>query len=132
MTKRDIKYLIISFLVILLFVIHLFYKKIGMKAYREVQKDTLTHSLKEGNYRGSFQAYHMNLATVSFTIDDDSIHCFTIERIFTAPWISIKEALTDSIQKNNSLNFDAVSGATQSSYYVKAAIQDAIKKQQNP
>jgi uncharacterized protein with FMN-binding domain len=127
MTKRDRNYLIVFLAVILIFIGYLFIKKSGVKAYQIIQKHSYTQSsLNKGKYNGTFQAYNINFAEVNFTISNGKVRTFEIPTLIQAPWINAKPSIIDSITTKNSLEFDAISGATGTSLYVKAAIHEAI------
>ena len=89
-------------------------------------------SLPDGTYKGSFKPFNLiKLATVEFTIKERKIKRFEISRLFLTPWKEVRPSIQDSIKKNSSLKFNAVSGATRSSFYVKAAILNATDQPKN-
>jgi uncharacterized protein with FMN-binding domain len=129
MTKRDRNYLIVFLAVILTFIGYLFIKKSGVKAYQIIQKHSYTQdSLPKGNYSGAFEAYNINFAKVKFVLRNGKIDSFEIPKVIHAPWIDVRTSVIDSIQSKNTLEFDAVTGASSSSLYIKAAIHKAIEK----
>jgi len=129
MKKRDRNYLIIFLLIILIFAGYLFIKQSNVKAYKYVKQNTYPQDmLPEGIYSGTFNAYNIEFAKVEFLIHNGEINSFKIPKVIHAPWTKVRSAVMDSIQKKNTLNFDAVTGATGSSFYIKAAIHKAIKK----
>ena len=131
MTKRDRNYLIVFLAIILFFIGYLFIKNSGVKAYQSIQQHAfIQDSLPKGKYGGTFQAYNITFAKVKFTITDDKngkISTFKIPTLIRAPWISIKPSIINTITQKDSLEFDAISGATGTSLYVKAAIHEAVK-----
>jgi len=127
MTKRDRNYLLVFLGTILLFVVYIFTQKTGVKAYQIIQETKITgDSIPSGNYSGHFQAYNITFAEVQFSLDSGRIKNFTIPTLLKAPWIDVEQALADSIEHQNKLEFDAISGATRTSLYVKAAIRNAV------
>lgn len=129
MTKRDRNYLIVFLAVVLMFIGYLIIKETKVKAYQYVKQSTsLQDTLPEGNYSGSFKVYNVEFAKVEFLIKNGKINNFKIPRVISVPWRKIRASVKDSVEKKNSLHFDAVTGATGSSLYIKAAIHEAIKK----
>ena len=129
MTKRDRNYLIVFLAIILIFIGYLFIKKSGVKAYQLIQETSYTQdSLSKGTYKGTFQAYNITFAEVKFTISDGKVRTFKIPRLIKAPWINVKSSIINTITQKDSLEFDAISGATGTSLYVKAAIHEAVKR----
>lgn len=128
MTKRDRNYLIVFLSITLLFVAYMLVKNTGVKAYRVIQHHTYNEdTLTEGKYNGSFEAYNVKFAEVNFSLDNGKVKEFKIPTLIHAPWINVKTSIIDTITKKDTLDFDAISGATGTSLYVKAAIRDAIK-----
>lgn len=128
MTKRDRNYLIVFLSITLLFVMYMLVKNTGVKAYQYVQQYTYNEdTLSRGKYNGSFKAYDIKFAEVSFSLNNGKIREFEIPTLIQAPWINVKSSIVDTITKNDTLGFDAISGATGTSWYVKAAIHDALK-----
>lgn len=128
MTKRDRNYLIVFLSITLLFVAYMFIKNTGVKAYRVIQHHTYNEdTLTEGKYNGSFEAYNVKFAEINFSLDNGKVKEFKIPTLIHAPWINVKTSIIDTITKKDTLDFDAISGATGTSLYVKAAIRDAIK-----
>ena len=127
MTKRDRNYLLVFLGVTLLFVAYMFTQKTGVKAYQIVANKKLSvDTIPAGTYSGHFRAYNITFAEVQFSSDSGRIENFTIRSLLKAPWIDVEQAITDSIEQQNKLEFDAISGATSTSLYVKAAIYNAI------
>ncbi len=128
MTKRDRNYLIVFLAIILIFIGYLFIKKSGVKAYQLIQETPYKQdSLPKGKFEGTFQAYNIEFAKVKFFIRNGEINNFEIPKVIHAPWINIRTSVMDSVKTKNTLHFDAVTGATGSSLYIKAAIHNAIK-----
>ena len=82
-----------------------------------------------GSYSGEYHGL-IGLSKVSFEISDSGIEWFRIEQAGTTPFFSVKkEDFERHIMEQQKLDFDAVSGATYTSNFIKAAIIDAASRQ---
>lgn len=125
--NRKFKYLLILLSVTLLFAGYQYFKQAGIQAYRYVGTSKVTlDKLPNGSYSGTFQPFNLiSLAKVKFRIDGGKVKDFSIPRLVVSPWNQVKSPITDSVEVNQSVHFDAISGATRSSYFVKAALHNA-------
>jgi len=126
--KRKLKYLLILIGVTMLFAGYQYFKHAGLQAYQYVGKSQVKlDSLPNGKYSGSFRPFDLiSLAKVKFRVDQGKVKDFTIPRLVVSPWNQIKPSITDSVRIKQSVHFDAITGATRSSYFVKAALHDAL------
>jgi len=125
--NRDLKYLLILLAVAAFFLGFQYFKHAGIRAYQHVRRSSLSlDSLPNGRYSGSFRPFNLlPLAKVSFRVDGGQVKDFSIPRLVDAPWNQVKHSITDTIRTKQSVHFDAITGATRSSYFVKAAVHDA-------
>jgi uncharacterized protein with FMN-binding domain len=132
--KRNLKYLVITLLLFLGFGGYQFYKHAGLKAYKFVGKNKIPiDSLSDGKYEGSFTSLHIiPLAKVKYEINKGELEDFSILFLMQTPFSKVKDSIQDSVYKSNSLKFDAVTGATRTSYFVKAAIHKAAMENSIP
>lgn len=132
--KRNLKYLMILLIVALFFGGYQYFKHSGLQAYRHVSRSEVKlDSLPNGKYEGSYKPFNvMTLARVQFRVKEGKVRDFSIPRLIVSPWNTIKPAITDSIKNKQSLRFDAISGATRSSYFIKAALHNAGSLAEDP
>ncbi len=132
--NRNLKYLLILLGVTFLFLGYQYFKQAGLQAYRYVgQSRVELDSLADGTYQGSFQPFDMlTLARVQFKVKNGKVQQIAIPRLTVSPWNSIKSTITDSIRTRQSVKFDAITGATRSSFFVKAALHDACSEKDQP
>mgnify|MGYP006298354235 CR=1 FL=1 len=126
--NRNLKYLLITLLVIIAFGFYQTVKYAGSKAYSYVSNSNISiDSIPDGNYRGSFHlTKYISLAKIKFIIKDGKLDTLTIPHLLTTPFLNYKNEIRDSIIHEKNLQFDAVSGATRTSFYIKAAIHNAV------
>lgn len=129
--NRNLKYLLILLGVSFLFLGYQYFKHAGLKAYRYVGKSKVAaDTLPDGQYSGSFRPFNLlSLAKVHFQVENGKVKEFAIPRLMVSPWNRIKPSVTDSVMKNQSVHFDAITGATRSSYFIKAAVKKACEQQ---
>lgn len=142
--QTTIKSLIItSMIVVLVFVLgtivvstvfNLFYKA-GIQA-DEYVGDFIpdTKSLINGTYKGDFKIFDFITATdIEFKIKDGKVISIEFHRMLGShnisgiPGYGSADKVKASIEKNKSLDFDAVTGASRSSSFTLAAIKNAIE-----
>ena len=88
-------------------------------------------NLSDGSYTGTYKHPIMGkLADVEFTIFQGTVIHFQFRKLFCTPGYSIEKEITEFILNGNTLSFDALSGATKSSFFAKAAIKKAILQNQ--
>jgi uncharacterized protein with FMN-binding domain len=126
--NRNLKYLLIIIALTASFAGYKFIKFAGFKAYQEVKQNSVKmETLANGSYTGKFNVFNnIPLASVQFKIEEGNINDFSISYLLSSPFKDVKSSVKDSVRKSQSVHFDAVSGATRSSFYVKAAILNAI------
>jgi uncharacterized protein with FMN-binding domain len=128
--SRNLKYLLLTLVVILTFSGYKLIQHSGIQAYKYVENSSVTlDSVEDGKYNGKFTALeYFPLAEVEIHISQGKIKDITIPYLIATPFKGVKLSVSDSIKKTESIQFDAVTGATRSSYFVKAAIHNAIKQ----
>jgi uncharacterized protein with FMN-binding domain len=89
----------------------------------------VTHTLDDGLYSGQFRAI-MGLvkAGVEFEIRDSVLNKCEFVRLTSTPGYGVKEKIITSINSSGDLDFEAITGATHTSSFAKAAIKDAVEK----
>lgn len=86
--------------------------------------------LPDGSYTGTYKIYEViSAAKVTFEIQDSTLVHFQLNTLLSTPGYGAADKINHVIHKKMKLHFDAVSGATISSNYVKAAIKNAILSQ---
>ena len=134
---RNLKYLLITLLVVLIFTGYELIKYSGIEAYKTVKNKPISlENTDDGLYKGSFTTLNFFLfAEVEFQVNQGKIKKITIPYLIATPFKGVKKSITDSIKQSESIHFDAVSGATRSSFFVKAAMYKALspesKKENN-
>ncbi len=89
----------------------------------------VTEELEDGYYKGDFKTFMGIVKTeVEFGIKDSTLIKFELLKLATTPGYGVEEKILSSINTTGDLNFDAVSGATHSCSFVRAAVKDAIEK----
>ena len=82
----------------------------------------------DGVYRGEYSLSGTpNKATVEVTVQGKSITAITIVHHFCSPIGRKAEKITDRVIEQQSLNVDAISGATSSSMAILKAIENALQ-----
>ncbi len=131
--NRNFKYLLVTLLVILAFFGYKLIQYSGIQAYKYVKSNSIElESIEDGNYTGKFTTLKFfPLAEVNIHISHGKVKDVSIPYLIATPFKGVKNSVKDSIKKSQSPRFDAVSGATRSSYFVKAAIHKAINQKKS-
>lgn len=129
--KKRYKILIIigSIIVVLVVAGIIAFSVIGnnLEALKSIEvKDTDISSLADGTYAGSYNAFPVT-AEVSVTVNGHVITDIKIISHSHGPGHGA-DAITGEVVKAQSLDVDAVSGATMSSKVMLLAIEDALEK----
>lgn len=91
--------------------------------------DPVTSELPNGKYLGKFKAFKLfTLSKIEFEIEDGIVTNIEIIRLFHSPGNPYKDEIEYQIKKSKKLEVNAISGATRSSNFAKAAIKKAIEK----
>ncbi|MBD3419992.1 MAG: FMN-binding protein [Chitinivibrionales bacterium] len=86
----------------------------------------------DGTYRGEYKPFgFLTGARVEFEISDNSLSRFEIQKLHTTPGYGVKPRISARIDSTGALNFDAITGATISSYFTKAAIKNTLIRNQD-
>lgn len=89
-----------------------------------------TYGLQDGSYQGKFKIFNLiTLSHVEFSIKENKIKKMRFKKMFHTPGYLSKDDITSKIKNNNQLELDAITGATRTSNFAKAAIKNAIKNQ---
>ncbi|MDY6800504.1 MAG: FMN-binding protein [Bacteroidota bacterium] len=105
------------------------------KAYEEAKNLTgnfhpNTAQLPDGYYQGKFKALKLiTLSHVEFTIKNKKIESLKFKRMFYMPGYLSKKDIEENLKNTQNLALDAITGATRTSNFAKAAIKDAIENQ---
>ena len=116
--------IIISLLVIGFF----FFQHVGVEAEQYIGDFEFNlDELKNGDYSGSYKVCGIKTAAeITYSKQDSTVENVVIKSLLTTPGYYILEKISEKIQNNESLKFDAISGATISSNFLKAAIKNSI------
>ncbi|MCF8235806.1 MAG: FMN-binding protein [Bacteroidales bacterium] len=128
---KGIKWIIILLLVLLIVAAawYLYFNNIGNKAvaYTGDYKAKLKSS-HYGAYRGVYEVWPgTEAAIVSFSADSGKLVQFNIDKLMQTPGYKIEQEIEEKVRTSGELEFDAISGATYSSYFIKAAIRKALE-----
>lgn len=110
-----------------------FAKKANQQAREFVQDfKPKTSQLSDGIYKGKFKAFRLiTMSKVEFTVQDGTIKNIEFKRMFHSPGSPYKENIENQIKQSKRLEVNAITGATRSSNFAKAAIKSAIKNNPN-
>lgn len=97
------------------------------KEYVEDFKPKTSH-LPDGTYYGKYKAFGIiTMAKVEFTVQNGAIETIEFKKMFHSPGSPYKENIENQIKQTKRLEVNAITGATRSSNFAKAAIKKAIK-----
>ncbi len=128
--KKYIRYLIIFIASFILAPIA--FKGLIKKANENAQMYTqhfnpVTSKLSDGIYVGKFKMLKIfTLSNIEFEIKNGVVKQLTIKKLFHSPGSPYKEEIENQINKTKKLEVNAISGATRTSNFAKAAIKSAI------
>lgn len=89
-----------------------------------------TTHLADGFYQGKFKVFNLiTLSHVEFTIKNKKIEKLRFKKMFHTPGYLSKEDIETRIKNTKHLELDAISGATRTSNFAKAAIRNALTRQ---
>ena len=124
--------LLVSVIVLFIFLIvafFIFFSRIGKAAQNYVgdfKPDV--KKLADGKYIGSFMYINERISSeVTFEIKDSSLWLINFDKLYGSPVLGAQQKVIDRIDSLKNLDFDAVSGATVTSMFAKAAIKNAIE-----
>lgn len=84
--------------------------------------------LADGMYKGTYEIFGSKTAAdIEFTIEAGKVISVKLHTVFHTPGYRLPKKIIPLIEENKDLKFDAVTGATISSYFVKAAIKNAFE-----
>jgi len=85
--------------------------------------------IENGKYEGEYSFLLDKIgAEISFEVKEGRLVNYEFGRLYSTIGYGAFENVRSQIDKNNDLNFDAVSGATITSNFAKAAIKNALEK----
>lgn len=84
--------------------------------------------INDGLYQGEFTFLGVTRAKVAFEIRKGKLVELSFEKLSETPGYGAAFTIISVIKSNSKLDFDAVSGATITSNFAKAAIKDALSK----
>jgi len=92
-----------------------------------------TSSLPDGIYAGKYKAYKLfTMSKVKFKIKNGIILDISINKLFHTPGSVYKDDIENKIKQNKILDINAITGATRTSNFAKAAIKNAIESKNIP
>lgn len=129
--RKGFKWIFILLFVLLIIATswYIYFNNIGKKAveYTGDFKAGLNES-HYGAYRGVYEVWPgREAAVVSFSADSGKLVQFNIDKLMQTPGYKIEQDIEERVQSSGELEFDAVSGATYSSFFIKAAIRKALE-----
>ena len=133
--KKLIPYIIvflISFFVTPVIVMS-FAKKANENAKEYVEDfKPITSKLPDGTYEGKYKAFGIiTMSKVEFTVKKGNIKNIKFKKMFHSPGSPYKESIENQIRQSQRLEVDAITGATRSSNFAKAAIKNALNNISN-
>jgi len=130
MKKQILLSILISFLIVGTTGAILFHIA-GQQAGRLVKPGSIPSVLADGVYEGGYYAFgKIPAAKVRFTVSDSALSNFYTIDVLTVPRYNLKVKIQQAVA-DKGLQFDAISGATISSSFVKAAMINAIDKRKS-
>lgn len=135
--KKIIPYVlvfVISFL-IAIFAIKQGAKHANKKAQEFISNYTVnTNELSDGLYKGKFKYLLFTMAEIEFTIKNGLATDIQLRKLFQTPGSLYKNEIEHRFNEDQTIELDAISGATRTSNFAKAAIKNAIiiKRKSNP
>ena len=97
------------------------------KEYIE-QFDPVTSELPNGIYLGKFKVLKIfTLSKIEFEIENGIVKNVSLKKLFHSPGNPYKEEIEYQIKQTKRLEVNAISGATRTSNFAKAAIKAAIE-----
>lgn len=108
-------------------------KKANENAYKYIENfNPVTSELPDGTYVGKYKLFSVfTLSKIKFDIKNGKISQFELKRLFHSPGSAYKEEIENQIKKTGKLEVNAISGATRTSNFAKAAIKDAIRNKES-
>ena len=89
----------------------------------------VTEEFENGYYKGSFETFAGILKTeVEFEIKNSTLVRCEFPKLTATPGYGAAKKILSNINTSGELNFEAVSGATHSCSFARAAIKDAVEK----
>jgi len=91
-----------------------------------------TKSLNDGTYKGYYLVFGLiKGAEIEFEIKDRRVSFVTFHHILHTPDSDAPEKILSDIEKNQDLDFDAISGASRTTSFAKSALKKAIENEKN-
>lgn len=85
--------------------------------------------IEDGQYEGEYSAFINKVgAKISFKIKDGELVHYQFEKLYGTIGYGAPQNVKAAIDQKEDLNFDAISGATVTSNFAKAAIKNALQK----
>jgi len=114
---------------ICLFALNSFIKKANNNAEQYIgQFQASTSQLPNGIYQGEFKVFKIfTFSKVEFKIENGEVSKIHFKRMYHSPGIPYKEEIEDQIKASKRLEVDAITGATRTGNFAKAAIKSAIE-----
>ncbi|MFC2151138.1 FMN-binding protein [Bacteroidota bacterium] len=133
--KKLIPYIIVFFISFFLtpIIITSFIRAANKQATQYIENFyPVTSELSDGLYTGKFKVFQIiTFSKVEFTIENGMVKSIDFLKMYHSPGSPYKEEIENQIKQSQSLEVDAITGATRTSNFAKAAIKNAVKKQSN-
>ncbi|MEE4196360.1 MAG: FMN-binding protein [Bacteroidales bacterium] len=86
--------------------------------------------LPDGFYEGRFKAFNLiTFSRVTFHLKGGKIRSLEFKKMYHTPGYLSKKEIEATLKERQNLDLDALTGATRTSSFAKAAIKNAITKQ---
>ncbi len=87
--------------------------------------------LSDGTYKGTYDISKSKTgAEIEFTIESQRVTSLTVIKVHHTPLFPASKKIKRKIENDRNLNFDAITGATNSSNLLRAAIKNALVSRQ--
>lgn len=121
-------FVFISSFIITPFAITSFVKYAHIKAQEYTEDfNPATSKLKDGIYKGHFRFFLITFSKVEFEIETGKVKSIDFKKMFHSPGSLYKKDIEFQIKRRKLLEVDAITGATRTSNFAKAAIKDATE-----
>jgi len=84
-------------------------------------------TIQDGEYQGKFKVFAITVSSVKLTISEGKVSGIEFRRMMQSPGTSYKQDIEQSYLNNKNLDLDAITGATRTSNFAKAAIKNALE-----
>lgn len=103
-------------------------KNANKKAHNYIANFSVkTSNLPDGTYHGKYKYVFFTLAQIEFKIEHGLAKTVQIKKLYQTPGSLYKSEIEKKLSDSKTIELDAVSGATRTSNFTKAAIKNAVE-----